>query len=160
MSLPCMCRYLDNLTCIWIKNLVLTSLLIWISLSGWAYLGNLIWMALSGQPYLDNNLIWTSALSLDELSSWKAKRSSKAYYSPCTTIRIFHILVWDLKFLPLIRIVRPQLCQHPYFSLMTGPQTHHQQVEILWSTVIQVHWILRLLQVVDLHVDLDLDRYL
>ena len=57
---------------------------------------------------------------------------------------IFHVLVWDLKFLPLIRIVRPQLCQYPYFSLMAGPQTHHQQVEeILWSTtVILVHWIL------------------
>ena len=25
---------------------------------------------------------------------------------------------------------------------MAGPQTHHQQVEIHWSTVIRVHWIL------------------
>ena len=23
--------------------------------------------------------------------------------------------------MPLIRIVRPQLCEHPYFSLMAGP---------------------------------------
>ena len=35
---------------------------------------------------------------------------------------MFHIMVLDLKFLPLIRIVRPQLCQHPYFSLMAGHQ--------------------------------------
>ena len=31
-------------------------------------------------------------------------------------------MVLDLRFLPLIRIIRPHLCQHPYFSLMAGLQ--------------------------------------
>ena len=36
-------------------------------------------------------------------------------------------MVLDLRFLPLIRIVRPQLCQHPYFSLMAG----HSDTDLL-----------------------------
>ena len=44
-------------------------------------------------------------------------------YSPCTPISIFDMLPWDLRFLPVISIMRPQLCRHAYFSLMAGHET-------------------------------------
>ena len=47
-------------------------------------------------------------------------------------------MVLDLRFLPLIRIVGPQLCQHPYFSLMVG----HSDTDLL-SEFLHVDYILQ-----------------
>ena len=44
-------------------------------------------------------------------------------YSPCTPISIFDMLPWDLRFLPVISIMRPQLWHHAYFSLVAGHET-------------------------------------
>ena len=43
--------------------------------------------------------------------------------SPCTPISMYDMLPWDLRFLPVISIMRPQLWHHAYFSLMAGLET-------------------------------------